>query len=163
MVYEVVCTKEYLDVGLCVEINENSKPTRVLARLFPYSSTTEYGTPEYGGVELLDWINTGVFMSTKEWADISYNKPTSQILRELGIEKNIKEEKSEHMTTVRQVVDDRAFEKKYNIEWHLGNGELRTTSAVMTSIENGYIFFRYPSGGIFMVKDEAIRSLECLE
>lgn len=63
----------------------------------------------------------------------------------------------------RQIVDDRAFEKKYNIEWHLGNGKLQTTSAVMTSIENGYIFFRYPSGGIFILKDDAIRSLECLE
>lgn len=163
MRYEVVCTKEYLSVGLCVEINKNLKPTRVLARPFPYSSTdvNEYGIPEYGGVELLDWINTGVFMSPKEWADISYNKPIDQILRELGIEKKMKEEKD--MTTVRKVVDDRAFEKKYNIEWCLGNGEIRTTSAVMTSIENGYIFFRYPSGGIFVIKDDAIRSLECLE
>lgn len=67
------------------------------------------------------------------------------------------------MKCERQVVDDRAFEKNYNIEWFTGNGKIATTSAVMTSIENGYIFFRYPSGGIFMVKDEAIRSLECLE
>lgn len=67
------------------------------------------------------------------------------------------------MKCVRQVVDDRAFEKKYNIEWFTGNGKIVTTSAIMTSIENGYVFFRYPSGGIFMVKDDAIRSLECLE
>lgn len=67
------------------------------------------------------------------------------------------------MKCVRQVIDDKAFEKNYNIEWYLGNGKIQTTSAVMTSIENSYIFFRYPSGGIFMVKDEAIRSLECLE
>ena len=67
------------------------------------------------------------------------------------------------MKCIRQVVDNRAFEKKYNIEWYLGNGDIQTTSATMVSIENGYIFFRYPSGGIFMVKDEAIRSLECLE
>ena len=67
------------------------------------------------------------------------------------------------MVTVKQVVDDRAFDKNYNIEWYLGNGKIKTTSAVMTSIENGYIFFRYPSGGILMIKDDAIRSLECLE
>ncbi len=67
------------------------------------------------------------------------------------------------MTTVRKVVDDRAFEKNYNIEWYTGNGRIATTSAVMTSIENGYIFFRYPKGGLFMVEDRAIRSLECLE
>ena len=71
--------------------------------------------------------------------------------------------KGKNMKCNRQVVDDRAFEKNYNIEWYLSNGEIRTTSAIMTSIENGYIFFRYPSGGIFMVKDDAIRSLECLE
>lgn len=67
------------------------------------------------------------------------------------------------MITTREVVDDRAFGKRYNIEWYLGNGKIRTTSAVMTSIEKGYIFFRYPSGGIFVIKDEIIRSLECLE
>ena len=67
------------------------------------------------------------------------------------------------MKCIRKVVDERAFEKKYNIEWYLGNGDIQTTSAIMTSIENGYVFFKYPSGGIFMVKDEAIRSLECLE
>lgn len=61
------------------------------------------------------------------------------------------------------IVDDRAFEKKYNIEWFLGSGKIQTTSAVLTAIKNGYTFFRYPSGGIFMLKDEAIRSLECLE
>ena len=67
------------------------------------------------------------------------------------------------MICTRRVVDSRAFEKKYNIEWYLGNGDLATTSAVMTSIEHGYVFFRCPSGGILMVRDEAIRSLECLE
>ncbi len=67
------------------------------------------------------------------------------------------------MTTNRPVVDDRAFEKNYNIEWYLANGKVQTTSAILVSIENGYAFFRYPSGGLFMIKDEAIRSLECLE
>ena len=61
------------------------------------------------------------------------------------------------------VVDDRAFDKKYNVEWYLANGKIQTTSAILVSIENGYTFFRYPSGGLFMIKDEAIRSLECLE
>ena len=67
------------------------------------------------------------------------------------------------MRCFKPVVDDRAFEKNYNIEWYLANGKIQTTSAILTSIENGYTFFRYPSGGLFMVKDEAIRSLECLE
>lgn len=67
------------------------------------------------------------------------------------------------MSIVKAVVDDRAFEKKYNIEWYLNNGQIRTTSAVLTEIANGYLFFRYPSGGIFVLQDDAIRSLECLE
>lgn len=162
MVYEVVFTKSYLDVGLLIEKNDKSKPKRVLSRAYAYSSSFE---PEYGGVETITWINTGVFLSKDEWKNISYNKATDQILSELGISKKISEQdkRDENMATVRQVVDDRAFEKKYNIEWFLSNGKIQTTSAVMTSIENGYIFFRYPSGGIFVIKDDAIRSLECLE
>lgn len=67
------------------------------------------------------------------------------------------------MRFTKKVVDDRAFEKKYNIEWYLGNGKIQTNSAVLVAIESGYTVFRYPSGGIFMVKDEAIRSLDCLQ
>ena len=67
------------------------------------------------------------------------------------------------MRCFKPVVDDRAFDKKYNVEWYLANGKIQTTSAILVSIENGYTFFRYPSGGLFMIKDEAIRSLECLE
>lgn len=67
------------------------------------------------------------------------------------------------MKCTRKVVDDNAFEKMYNIEWYLGNGKIQTTSAVLTEIANGYIFFRYPSGGILILQDDAIRSLECLE
>lgn len=67
------------------------------------------------------------------------------------------------MRCIRQIVDDRTFKKNYNIEWYLGNGDIQTTSAMLISIENGYVFFKYPSGGIFMVKNEAIRSLQCLE
>ena len=162
MVYEVVCTKNYLDVGLLIEKNYKLKPKRVLARASAYSSKPE---PEYGGVETATWVNTGVFLSKDEWKNISYNKATSQILSELGIKKKIPEinKRDDDMTTVRKVIDDRAFEKNYNIEWYSGDSKLQTTSAVMTSIENGYIFFRYPSGGIFIVKDDAIRSLQCLE
>ena len=67
------------------------------------------------------------------------------------------------MRCFKSVVDDRAFDKNYNVEWYLGNGKIQTTSAILISIENGYAFFRYPSGGLFIIKDEAIRSLECLE
>ena len=95
MVYEVVCTKSYLDVGLLIEVNDKLKPKRVLARASTYGNDTEYG-----GVETLTWVNTGVFLSKDEWANVSYNKGTDQILSELGIEKKIKEERDEDMATV---------------------------------------------------------------
>lgn len=79
MKYEVVCTKRYLDVGLLLERNKKIKPKRVLAR------ATTYSNGEYGGVETVDWIGTGIFLSIEEWNEISYNKPTDQILNELGI------------------------------------------------------------------------------
>ena len=158
MIHEVVCTKNYLDVGLLIDVDDQFKPKRVLAGASTYGSDTEYG-----GVSTLDWIRTGIFLQKDEWKIVSYNKNTDQILSGLGIKKRIKEERNKYMVTVKQVVDDRAFDKNYNIEWYLGNGKIKTTSAVMTSIENGYIFFRYPSGGILMIKDDAIRSLECLE
>lgn len=67
------------------------------------------------------------------------------------------------MRCFKPVVNDRAFDKNYNVEWYLANGRIQTTSAILVSIESGYTFFRYPSGGLLMIKDEAIRSLECLE
>ena len=84
MVYEVVCTKSYLDVGLLIEKNGKLNPKRVLARASASSSDPE---PEYGGVERLTWVNTGIFLSKDEWIKITYNKGTDQILIELGISK----------------------------------------------------------------------------
>lgn len=83
IVYEVVCSQHYLDVGLLVEKDSKSKPKRIRAR----SSTYSYRS-EYGGVGYVTWINTGVFLSEKEWDEITYNKPTDQILKELGIVKS---------------------------------------------------------------------------
>lgn len=80
MRYEVVCTKNYLDVGLLIEKNHELKPKRVLAR-------ASNGSAEYGGVETLTWINTGIFLSSDEWTRITYNNSTDQILSELGINK----------------------------------------------------------------------------
>lgn len=82
MKYEVVCTQSYLDVGLLIELNKDQKPKRVLAR------ASTYGTDiEYGGVEILTWVGTGILLSKQEWIEISYNKYTDQILDELGISK----------------------------------------------------------------------------
>lgn len=53
--------------------------------------------------------------------------------------------------------------KLYNIEWYLGNGKLRTTSAILLSTEDGYFMFEYPNGGLFLVEQRAVRSLECIE
>ena len=61
------------------------------------------------------------------------------------------------------IVDDSAFNKKYNIEWYLGNGKVQTTSAKLIEIKNGFIYFSYPNGGLFVIEYRALRSLECIE
>ena len=86
MVYEVVCTKSYLDIGLLVEKN----PKRVLGRASTFGGKTEYGVGEYGGVELVKWVNTGVYLTIDKWIRISYNKSTDEILDMLGIKKGFK-------------------------------------------------------------------------
>ena len=60
-------------------------------------------------------------------------------------------------------VDDKAYDKLYNIEWRLGNGKIQTTSATLVNIGDGYFYFEYPNGGLFIVEQKAVRSLECIE
>ena len=83
MKYEVVCTKHYFDIGLLISEGIDSQPTRVLARHSTYSESGR----EYGGVQAVEWIRTGVFLSEKEWREISCDKPTDRMLVELGIAK----------------------------------------------------------------------------
>lgn len=61
------------------------------------------------------------------------------------------------------IINESAYYKKYNIEWYWDNGELRTTSAILTGVNGGYFYFEYPNGGLLMIERRAIRSLECLE
>lgn len=98
MKYEVVCTKRYLDIGLLIE-QRGFKPKRVLARASTYGGRDR----EYGGVETVDWIKTGVFLSEYEWNKITCDKPTNQILDELGINR----------TTYK---DDEEMKKDYDME-----------------------------------------------
>ena len=58
---------------------------------------------------------------------------------------------------------DIACGKKYNIEWYLGNGRLRTTSAILEDFGDGYFYFAYPNGGLFIIEQKAVRSLECID
>ena len=98
MKYEVVCTKRYLDIGLLVE-QRGFRPKRVLARASTYGGKDR----KYGGVETVDWIKTGVFLSIYEWNKITCDKPTNQILDELGISR----------TTYK---DDEEMKKDYDME-----------------------------------------------
>lgn len=59
--------------------------------------------------------------------------------------------------------NDTGYGKKYNIEWYWGNGELQTTSAILENIGDGYFYFKYPNGGLFILEQRAIRSIECIE
>ena len=61
------------------------------------------------------------------------------------------------------IKNETACGKIYNVEWYLGNGKLQTTSAILENIGNGYFYFEYPNGGLFIVEQRAIRSLECVE
>ena len=58
--------------------------------------------------------------------------------------------------------NETACGKTYNIEWYLGNGRLQTTSAILENIGDGYFYFVYPSGGLFIIEQRAVRSLECV-
>lgn len=82
MEYEVVCSEHYLDVGLLIEKDYKLKPKRIRARSSTYSPKAEYG-----GVEHVAWINTGVFLSEKEWDKITFNESTDKILNKLRIKK----------------------------------------------------------------------------
>lgn len=59
--------------------------------------------------------------------------------------------------------NDTACGKIYNVEWYLGNGRLQTTSAMLENIGDGYFYFVYHTGGLFIVEQRAIRSLQCVE
>lgn len=62
--YEIVATRNFLDIGLCVRKNHSDHtPKRVLASSFQNSEDDRY----YGGVEYLDWISTGVYTTIDEW------------------------------------------------------------------------------------------------
>lgn len=75
--YEVVCSKHYLDVGLCTEkIPFSSKPKKVMSR-------NDGNITYYGGVDLVEWINTGVYLTEKEWRVITRGKSTAEIISEL--------------------------------------------------------------------------------
>lgn len=59
--------------------------------------------------------------------------------------------------------NEAAYRKAYNIEWYLGNGRLQTTSAILENIGDGYFYFEYPNGSLFIIEQRAVRSLECIE
>ena len=58
--------------------------------------------------------------------------------------------------------NDTAYGKIYNVEWYLGNGKLQTTSAMLENIGDGYFYFICPNGGLFIIEQRAVRSLECI-
>lgn len=59
--------------------------------------------------------------------------------------------------------DERSYDKQYNIEWYTGNGRLHTTNATLENIGDGYFYFKYPNGGLLIIEQRAIRSLDCTD
>lgn len=81
-IFEVVCSEKYLDVGLCTEtIPDSNKPKTVRAQ---YNGFNAY----YGGVDLMNWVHTGIYLTDREWNNISRGKTTDEILKALNIAKN---------------------------------------------------------------------------
>lgn len=80
MYYEVVCTRNYLDIGLLLK-ECNGVPKRVKAR-----TTSLRQNAEFGGVELF-LIKTDVFLTEKEWDEITFEKTTDEIIKILKIKK----------------------------------------------------------------------------
>ena len=173
-VYEVVCTKCY-DVGLLIEKYKDGTPKTVMAA---YPKYNKDGKPSYyGGVPTVEWLRTGILLTETGWEELSYGKNTMDIINELNIKDMIEAKKYSTAFSIEKsnntnipvtpdyssLMDDMAFQKKYNVEWCLNSGVVNTTSAVMTGMKDGFFFFKYPSGGVLIVKKEAIRSLECLE
>ena len=58
---------------------------------------------------------------------------------------------------------ENAFDKKYNVEWYLANGQVVTTSAVLVDSKFGYLYFEYPNGGLLIIERKTLRSMECIE
>lgn len=81
-IFEVVCSSNYLDVGLAVEVNDDGTPRKVMARSEKYSTSGFYG-----GVNSISWIHTGQYLTEKAWKKITHCKGTDEILSELGIKK----------------------------------------------------------------------------
>lgn len=62
--YEIVFTASFSDVGLCTEYKATGgKPAAVMARSSHYDRSPSY----YGGVEMLDWVQSGVFVTKTDW------------------------------------------------------------------------------------------------
>lgn len=74
--------KVILMLGCLQKKNDKQEPKRVLSRAWH-----DNDEGEYGAVEKLDWIRTGVFLTKDEWRKISYKKGTDEILNELGVKK----------------------------------------------------------------------------
>ena len=58
--------------------------------------------------------------------------------------------------------NDEAYNKKYNVEWYAGNGKLVTTAAILENAGNGYLYFRYDNGGLLIIDQNILRSMECI-
>lgn len=58
---------------------------------------------------------------------------------------------------------DKNLNKKYNVEWYSGDGKVQTTLAILTDVKNGYIHFIYPNGGLFIIQQKILRSMQYIE
>lgn len=65
----IVITQRCLDIGFVAEAT-NGRPSKIISRYNEYH--IPYGEfPLFGGIEMVDWYDTGIRMSLEEWKDLS--------------------------------------------------------------------------------------------
>lgn len=65
----VVITRNGFDIGLVAK-TLHGKPVKILARYSDYHTPPDE-CPQYGGIESVNWYDTGIRMSLEQWKVLS--------------------------------------------------------------------------------------------
>lgn len=57
--------------------------------------------------------------------------------------------------------DEHSYDRKYNVEYELGNGRLGTFSNILRNIDNKYFWFDSSEYGMDIIKQDRIVTMVC--
>lgn len=57
---------------------------------------------------------------------------------------------------------DNVLGKKYNVEYSLGNGKIKTFSNVLQKVDDGYFWFCNKEEGLDIIKEDRIMTMVCI-